>query len=116
MGYASIAGRARTSSSNPQAHAICDACGFRYNRVDLRMQMEWRGASMASKNLLVCHRCYDVPQEQLRAFVVPADPMPIINPRPENFAVAVAETIYLTDSNGVVITDENGAPIIISDP
>ena len=111
MGYASIAGRARTSSSNPQAHAICDACGFRYNRVDLRMQMEWRGASMASKNLLVCHRCYDVPQEQLRAFVVPADPMPIINPRPENFEGATQS--YLTDDSGVGVTDENGAPIVI---
>ena len=40
MGYASQAGRARTDASNPQAHAICDRCGFRYNHVDLRWQFE----------------------------------------------------------------------------
>jgi hypothetical protein len=42
--------------------------------------------------LLVCNTCYDVPQEQLRAIVVPADPVPIVNPRIQNFAVAESNT------------------------
>lgn len=92
MAYASIAGRARTSSKKPQAHAICDRCGFRYNHVDLRWQYAWRGPIVQNIRLLVCSKCYDMPQEQLRAIVVPADPTPIINARTQDFEGA--ETNY----------------------
>jgi len=47
--------------------------------------MDWAGASMVNKRILVCDSCYDKPQNQLRAIVLPADPMPIVNPRGENF-------------------------------
>lgn len=84
MAYASQAGRARTSPKNPEAHAICDRCGFRYNFVDLRVQYDWRGATLGPiGNIFVCDTCYDTPQEQLRAITLPADPVPIVNARPE---------------------------------
>lgn len=86
MAYASRSGRARTSSSNPQAHAICDRCAFRYNHVDLRWQFDWRGAAMQNTRILVCDTCYDSPQSQLRSIIVPADPTPIVNPRVEPYA------------------------------
>lgn len=86
MGYASRSGRARTSSTNPQAHAICDRCAFRYNHVDLKWQYDWAGASLINKRILVCSTCYDEPQQQLRAIIIPADPVPIINPRVEPYA------------------------------
>jgi len=94
--------RARTNPSRPQAHAICDRCGFRYNHVDLRWQMDWAGPSLINKRILVCQRCTDVPQEQLRTIVLPADPMPIQNPRPENFVLAssarrITSTVAATD-------------------
>ena len=82
MGYASRQGRAHTSSSNPQAAGVCDRCGFVYQHNTLRWQMDWAGASLINKRILVCDRCYDTPQEQLRAIVIPADPVPIQNPRP----------------------------------
>jgi hypothetical protein len=85
MSYASQAGRARTSPKNPQAHAICDRCGERYNFVDLKWQYDWRGSSLQNLRILVCSHCYDAPQQQLRAIVLPADPLPIVNARPENF-------------------------------
>ena len=85
MGYASRSGRARTSSTRPQAHAICDRCAFRYNHVDLRWQYEWRGTSLQNIRLLVCSRCLDRPQQQLRAIIIPADPVPVRNPRTEPF-------------------------------
>ena len=85
MAYSSRSGRAKTSASSPQAHAICDRCGFRYNHVDLTWQFDWAGASLINKRLLVCRTCLDKPQEQLRAIIVPADPMPIANPRVEFF-------------------------------
>jgi len=39
--------------------------------------------SSGHQNMLVCDTCYDTPQEQLRSIVLPADPTPIVNPRPE---------------------------------
>lgn len=84
MAYASRAGRAKTNPKSPQAHAICDRCGFRVNFVDLRVQYDWRGATLGPiGNILVCDICYDDPQEQLRAITLPADPVPIVNARPE---------------------------------
>lgn len=91
MSYASQAGRARTSPSNPQAHAICDRCGFRYNHVDLRWQYDWRGASLANVRVLVCPECYDRPQNQLRSIVLPADPVPIDNPRTQEYVTPVSD-------------------------
>jgi hypothetical protein len=86
MGYASRSGRARTSARNPRAFAICDRCALWYNHYQLKWQYDWAGASLINKRILVCDTCYDEPQEQLRAIVLPADPMPIINPRVEPYA------------------------------
>lgn len=47
--------------------------------------MDWRGATMQNIRILVCKTCYDKPQEQLRAIVVPADPTPIVQARTENY-------------------------------
>jgi hypothetical protein len=113
MGYASRAGRARTSSTNPQAHAICDRCGFRYNHVNLRWQYDWRGASMQNIRLLVCNTCYDVPQEQLRAIVVPADPVPIVDPRVQDFVAAEQDTRLTSGQNTVDPT--TNIPVIKGD-
>lgn len=109
MAYASIAGRARTSASNPQAHAICDRCGFRYNHVDLNWQYDWRGATMQNVRILVCSTCMDTPQEQRRAIVVPADPTPIVQARVQDFAQA--ETNYSTISAPTVYDPVTGIPI-----
>lgn len=92
MGYASKQGRARISSRNPQAAAVCDRCGGVYNHVNLNWQYDWAGASIINKRILVCRKCMDNPQQQLRAIVLPADPMPIMNPRPEQYERA--ETDY----------------------
>lgn len=86
MGYASRSGRARTSAKNPQAFAICDRCAIWYNHVNLRWQYDWAGASLINKRILVCNTCYDTPQSQLRAIIIPADPVPIVNPRVEPYA------------------------------
>ena len=109
MSYASQSGRAKTSATNPQAHAICDRCGFRYNHAELKWQYDWRGAMIQNIKILVCDTCYDTPQEQLRSIVVPADPTPIINARTQDFETA--ETNYQTVSAPPVIDPETGIPI-----
>lgn len=109
MGYASKAGRAKTSATNPQAHAICDRCGFRYNQVNLRWQFDWRGTSLQNIKMLVCDPCYDEPQQQLRAIVVPADPVPIMNPRLQDFVNA--ETNYITAQTPTTYDAMTGIPV-----
>lgn len=109
MGYASQAGRARTSSSNPQAHAICDRCGFRYNWVDLSWQFDWRGAALQNLRILVCRDCLDKPQEQLRAIVIPADPTPIINARTQDFQLASVDDF--ATSATVTYDSKTGLPL-----
>ena len=85
MGYASRLGRARISASNPQAAAVCDRCGVIHNHVDLKWQFDFAGTGIINKRLLVCSTCDDVPQNQLKALVIPPDPVPVLNPRPFNF-------------------------------
>ena len=101
MAYASRSGRARTNARSPSAFAVCQRCGIWHNAVDLRFQYEWRGTSLQNIYLKVCNECYDVPQEQLRAIVVPADPTPItwalVEPFIQdetNFRVISAPTVY----------------------
>ena len=125
-------GRARVSSKNPRAFGICDRCGMLYNHIDLRWQYDWAGASLINKRILVCAHCEDTPQEQLRAIVLPADPVPIINPRVQDFAndesdylstnaptvydattgIPVPSTTDITTETGVIITPQPiGAPL-----
>ena len=87
MGYASLSGRARTSARRPQAFAVCGRCALWYNHYKLRWQHQWAGTSLVNQRLLVCNSCYDTPNQQLRAIVLPADPTPIRNPRVEPFAL-----------------------------
>lgn len=78
-------GRAKVSSTSPRAFAICDRCGFLYNHRDLHWQYDFRGRSLANLRILVCETCEDIPQNQLKPRVIPPDPMPIANARPERY-------------------------------
>jgi len=81
-------GRARISRANPEAQAVCDRCGFRYTHRTLQWQFDWAGARLQNRYILVCPTCLDTPQENIRTIVLPPDPRPIANPRPEQFAAA----------------------------
>lgn len=108
MSYASKLGRARISSKNPQAAAVCDRCGGVYNHVNLSWQFDWAGAALINKRILVCNHCMDTPQQQLRSIVLPADPPVIMNARPEYYIQA--ETDYrMTQGNTVDL--RTGIPV-----
>jgi hypothetical protein len=100
VSYSSKAGRARISAKNPQAFGVCDRCGIWENLVSLQNQFDWRGTSLQNLWLRVCKRCLDTPQQQLRSITLPADPVPVDYPRPENFEAA--ETNYRTTVPGSV--------------
>ena len=109
MAYASKLGKARISSRNPQGAGVCDRCGFVFNHVNLQWQYDWRGAALQNLRLLVCSRCTDTPQQQLRAIVLPADPTPIMNSRVENYADA--ETDFFIASTPTVYDARTGIPV-----
>ena len=101
-------GRARVSARNPRAFGICDRCGFLYNHDRLQWQYDWAGASLINKRMLVCNTCLDVPQQQLRAIVIPADPIPIQNPRVQDYVAA--ETDYRI-TQGNTVNQQTGIPV-----
>jgi hypothetical protein len=109
MAYASRSGRARTSASSPQAFAVCDRCGIWYNHVNLRWQFDYRGTTLQNIRILVCNTCYDTPQSQLRAIVLPADPVPIINPRVESYASNSTDRRQVSGYNTTNVT--TGIPV-----
>lgn len=110
MAWASRSGRARTSSSHPEAFGVCQRCGIWYNRNRLRNQMAWRGAAILPTWLFVCDACYDTPQQQkFRSIVLPADPIPVQLALPENFNAASADYMGLT--LGATTDPTTGIPV-----
>lgn len=87
MGFADTHGRARVSTTWPEGFGVCDDCGEWYNRVDLRAQYEYAGRDLIFLGYYKCRTCLDEPQPQLLTPILPRDPVPIIEPRPEATAI-----------------------------
>lgn len=72
--------------TDPHAVGVCDGCGFWVNHKDLKRDMQYRGgATPVWTGFLVCTKCLDVPNPapQFKSIVLPPDPVPVDNPRPE---------------------------------
>ena len=107
-------GRARVSARRPSALGICDRCQGTYNLIDLRWQWFWAGMNLQNSQLLVCNGCYDEPNQQLRTIIIPPDPLPVFNPRPERYSTIVPSFIATESSifAGDDITTESGQTLI----
>ena len=97
MGYASICGKAYADVNAPSAYGTCDRCQTVYNHRDLAFQWDYRGRSLANIRILVCERCTDIPQPQLRPRIIPVDPLPIANARPYPYCYAEEDDRYTTN-------------------
>jgi hypothetical protein len=91
MGYASKCDKAIADANNPIAFSTCDRCGFVYNISKIVWAVDYRGRQLANLRLRVCERCQDVPQNQLRARIIPPDPLPIANARPFPYCEAITD-------------------------
>jgi hypothetical protein len=100
VAYASKAGRAKVSARKPEAFGVCDRCSLWYQLNSLHWQYQWTGTALQNLWIRVCDRCLDIPTEQTRAIQLPADPVPVFQPRVENFAAA--ETNYRITVPGTV--------------
>lgn len=103
-------GRARVNPSKPVSFAVCDRCSFWYNITDLHWQFQYAGPNLQNLHLLVCDKCLDEPQPQLKPRILPPDPMPTLNARPENFLID--DFNYQTADNESIITADDGEPLV----
>jgi len=114
---ASYHGRASIDANAPRALGVCERCGFLYNLHTLKWQFDWRGTRLQNLRRLVCASCLDVPQQQLRTIVLPPDPVPVMNPRPEQYAVEVpsflgtAVSSVLSVSSAHLVTASSSAEL-----
>lgn len=98
-------GRASVSARRPSALGVCDRCGFTYQLNRLRWQYQWQGMQLQNLRLLVCDECLDVPQIQLKTIILPPDPLPVLNPRPEPYSQEVPTYIQTMDGQAFTTVD-----------
>jgi hypothetical protein len=108
MGYASRAGHAITNPQAPRAQGVCDRCGFWYQLHKLRYQYEWHGTQQINTRKRVCHICWDVSNPQMRARLMPPDPVPVYDPRPEPWLLPGYMDRLLATEDDSRITTETG--------
>lgn len=84
---------------SPRAWARSDRSGMLGNHENLRWQFQWAGTRLVNQNILVWPDELDVPQRQLGALILPPDPMPIMNARPEQEQL-IDEIVYRLQQDG----------------
>lgn len=114
--------RATVNSQSPRALGCCDRCGFDWNRDQLTWQYDWRGPRLQNLRILVCPDCIDKPQQNgQRTIIIPPDPLPILNPRPDPYMFMGQSSSpdpsqsgspnTLATESGLTITTESSQPI-----
>lgn len=70
---------------------------------------EFRGGSVpVGTGLFVCGVCDDVPNPYFSKLVLPPDPVPVKNPRPQNYSTDPTPMLFLiADYNTPIITGVN---------
>ncbi len=94
--------RARTNPSSPRAWGTSDRNGMLNNHENLHWQWEWAGQKLVNKMILVSADELDKPQRQLGTFILPPDPTPIMNARPERYDIDEEPVSLRTTINGAV--------------
>lgn len=94
----------------------CDRCGLWYSSSDLVFQYDFRGGSVPQNTgWLVCTRtCLDALNYNNMLLIIPPDPPPQFDLRPEAFDVD--STNWLTTQDGDIIDTQSGENLITSIP
>lgn len=100
--------RAKINPYSPQGHGTCDRCSQIVTRAAMIWEMEYRGNSLMKTGFLVCQRCLDVPYQGRRPIIIPADPVPMKDPRPENFLLEENQGQNTTPNLSTGSWDESG--------
>lgn len=79
--------RAEVDPSAPSGWGTSDRNGHISNHRNLRWQYDWAGTQLINKRILVSEDELDEPQRQLGTIILPPDPVPLMNARPEQYAI-----------------------------
>lgn len=103
--------RARTNPQSPRAWATDDRSGFVGNHENLCWQFDWRGTQLVNTRVLVYQDQLDIPQRQLGTIVLPPDPTPVRNARPEQYAIdeQPVSTRYTMDGRVRIVMQRGAA-------
>lgn len=82
--------------SNPEARGVCDRCGLQFALSALHWQFQYTPGGLTNKKLVVCKTCRDEPSVFLKGSFLPPDPRPVMNARPEFYAIDEQSAFYLT--------------------
>lgn len=66
-----------------RGRGVCDRCQFVWLLQELQYQYEFRGDALTNTRFRVCPPCMDKPYQGNRPVKLPADPVPLIDPRVE---------------------------------
>lgn len=118
MGWSRLPKYAPVDPDSPSAWGSCDRCGFLWPLKDLQWQYEYRGSSIPQNTrILVCPHHLDPPNVQFAPYILPPDPPPIFNARPENYALD--EDSWLATGTGLegdALTTQDGKIITTNIP
>ena len=94
--------RAQVDRQHPQGWATSDRNGHVGNLAKMKWQFDYRGSQIINTRVLVHEDELDIPQRQLGTLVIPPDPLPLINARPENYSIdeQPVSTRYTIGANG----------------
>lgn len=105
--------RADVNPDYPRAWGTDDHSGFINNLHKLSWEYQWAENALINLRFLSAEPYLDTPQEQLRAIIIPADPPPLFNARPEpylidetNWLVTQDADILETDDGDLMVTNE----------
>ena len=99
--------------TSPKGWATCDRCGCNTNLYRLQYQYQWAGFDLINLRLRVCPTCMDVPSQQLRTIIIPPDPVPLIDPRPEPYAFDEVD-YRVTEDDSTRVTETDSPRVIDS--
>lgn len=93
----------------------CSTCGLLWSQSSMSFQYNFRGGNTPiNTQILRCPRCIDGIQWQAKLIVIPPDPPPFFNTRPESYVVD--ETNWLTTQDGDIIETQSDELFITSIP
>lgn len=106
---------AEVDPDNPKAWGSCDRCGMIWQLDQLTWQYAYQGSSFPiNTNFLVCPKHLDPLNPQDMPYILPPDPPPVFNARPEPYMLD--ETSWLSTQDGDVILTQSGQSLITPIP
>lgn len=95
--------RAATDPTAPRAWGTSDRNGMIGNLENMQWQWDWAGTQLVNKGLVVHADELDEPQRQLGTVLIPPDPVPIMNARPEAYAIDEYPVSTLSATDGRIL-------------